>query len=497
MLKLKIVSKMINNTYKMENIKLGSGGFSEVFLGTNILTNEKVAIKRISIVQKQNTLERIKSEIDLMKKLNHINIVTYYDVIKNSNFWYIIMEYCNAGTLENVIKFNEQMSKNKARNFNREANTFYYLNQLKDALNYIRTLGFIHRDIKPSNILLTNIKNNNEYNESNNWFNKENNYYFTEKLTVKLADFGLAKHYNENSDSLLNTICGSPLYMAPELLINRKYDSKVDLWSYGVIMYEMLYGVHPNISTSIELLKYNLKFKNINFDSNEKFTPYCFDILSRLLSKDPISRIDWYNFFNHEWFTFWRDNIDKDYESIVNNIESISINFSGNKSKNISKFITDKSNKEDDSIRDIYNETESMSPSRSSNYLRSPLGYSNLSKMKFSIYNPNLKIGTYQDYPSSYPPNRYINTLSKVNNSSNSYSNTDTNIYNSNPKNNSDNLQLFEELMDNSNDKNTNISDIYIKDIVETSENNETNIRNDTQNIHYISSYPILIKRKN
>ncbi|MEM3062880.1 MAG: protein kinase [Nitrososphaerota archaeon] len=382
--------EVIDNKYRLENVKLGTGGFSEVFLGTNIVTDQKVAIKRIPLTQKQNVLEKISLEIDLMQKMDHVNIVTYYDVVRTNNYWYIIMEYCDAGTLEDVIRFNDRMAKKKSANFNREANVYYYLNQLKEALSYIRKRGLIHRDIKPSNVLLTKTAKNmcTSFGESDTIFkcdkDEQPNYYFTEKIIVKLADFGLAKEYGEDENRMLHTICGSPLYMAPELLFDMRYNSKADLWSYGIIMYEMLFGTHPNCASSLEKLKQNLRLREIDFHLAENFTPYCFDILARLLTKDPRMRIEWEDFFNHKWFAFWKNLYDREGDLIVKNVNILKM-----ESRKIS--------------------TSPLSLGNSPSC--SPLGYSNLSRMKFSTYDPNIKMGTYRDYPSSYPPNR-INSSS-------------------------------------------------------------------------------------
>ena len=302
--------EIINNKYKVDKIKLGSGGFSEVFLGTDITTDQQVAIKNVSLLQKslqeEDMLNKLKFEIDLMQKLDHPNIVNYYDVVKTNTNWYIVMEYCNVGTLGDLITFNE-VSNKKIINFNRETNTYYYLNQLKNALSYIRRLGYIHRDIKPMNVLLTKPNINNiVFDRKPVSIDKNLNY--SENLIVKLADFGLAKYYTENDESLMNTICGSPLYMAPELILDRKYNSKADLWSFGIIMYQLLFGVHPNNANSFSQLINNLKQKNINFHLSKNFTPSCFDLLTKLLINDPDERIDWVNFVNHEWFLHYPNN---------------------------------------------------------------------------------------------------------------------------------------------------------------------------------------------
>ena len=395
------------NKYRIENVKLGSGGFSDVFLGTNLETNEKVAVKKISLTQKKNILEKLKLETELMQKFNHPNVVTYYDVIKTDDYWYIVMEYCNAGTLDDVIKFNENMSKKKSLDFNRELNTYYYLNQLKDALNYIRKQRYIHRDIKPMNILLTRSKNlKSSFLESDTIFksadNMEINYNFSENLVVKLADFGLARYYKDNEDmsNLNNTICGTPLYMAPEMLLNAQYNSKADLWSYGVIMYQLLFGTHPNRVTSLEHLKNSLRSKPIDFHTHKNFTPHCFDILKKLLTKDYKKRIDWNNFFVHKWFSFWKENnsdkiIFRDLDLSCSSESLFGSNaWQGDGQTEITEI---QSEDEQEKYRSGF---ASISPP---NALQ--LGSSNLSKMRLtSVHRSTSKMAAQNDYPSSYPP---------------------------------------------------------------------------------------------
>lgn len=313
--------EIIHNRYRIEKHKLGSGSFSVVYMGTDLQLNRKVAIKQIQLAGKSDIISKVTPEVEIMKKLDHVNIVRYYDVCELSDYLYIVMEHCNAGSLQNVITFNDREGIKK--DFNREANTYYFMNQLKDALNYIRSEGYVHRDIKPMNVLLTkeaNLSNSidTDCGDLNILFeNKQNISVFVNsdldctkpninyKLVVKLADFGLARQHIDNEDSLLKTYCGSPKYMGPELLLDMKYNSKTDLWSYGVIMYEMLFGVGPIEARTIEDLKRQLRKKDINFHLNKKYTPNCFDLLTKLLVKDYESRIDWVSFFSHPWFTWW------------------------------------------------------------------------------------------------------------------------------------------------------------------------------------------------
>lgn len=420
--------KTLNNKYELGNILLGSGGFSEVYLGTHIATKQTVAIKKVNLHQndlsEQQVLEKLKFETQIMQNLQHPNIVNFYDVVKTSKSWFIIMEYCNIGTLEDVIKYNEQMSKKKSINFSREGNTFYYLNQLKDALAYIRKRGYIHRDIKPANVLLVTSMpldekvsdnaflidsgllfksheqlDNQSFETKFEEFDKEEpNYSWEEKIVVKLADFGLAKSYAENDSSMMNTMCGSPLYMAPELLLKQKYNSKADLWSFGIIMYQMLFGVRPNEPKTIQQLIQNIKSKKIDFHLNKNFTPSCFDLITKLLDKDSESRINWNNFFNHEWFTYW-ENQNGDYNKIYmqeNRMDpptgSLAIKESIFTHSKPIQINTD--NK-------IKNSVDNLSPLGSSNLSKMRAGYTGSTDTKYYPYG-NRALGSYEDYPASY-----------------------------------------------------------------------------------------------
>lgn len=433
-----IFTKITGNKYKIENIELGSGAYGVVFLGENIEIsdslpainklndtlaqkqnpsncqeknsnlnniNKFVAIKKVSLIQKkvgkEDVLSILSTEIKIMKKMNHINIIEFKDVFKTELFWYIIMEYCNAGTLENVIIYNEKPNKNIIT-FNREANTYYYMNQLKDALNYIRCLGYIHRDIKPMNVLLTETISNVVP------LKKRENFYYTENLIVKLADFGLARYYDETGNSLAKTICGSPMYMAPEIIIDREYNSKVDLWSFGTILYQMSFGTLPNEATSLTQLVAKLKSKRIDFSLNKNLSPECLDLTTKLLNKNSQDRISWDIFFNHKWFLKWKDLIQSNNNSrptlIVKNrnpsvqipkkSEPIKITNDYKQSKHMD--FSQEWNKSTE-LKEIYNNSVSQ--------YDSPKGFSNLTRMKIdNTYSQNTKFFTYSNQTNAYSP---------------------------------------------------------------------------------------------
>ena len=209
-------------SYKMNRDKsseLGRGSFSIVYVGINYLDQDyikkgdKVAIKIIKTNNlTKKALEILEDEISIMNLIKsnpHPNIVQCFDIIRSQNEVFIIMEYCDSGDLMTIIK---RPIKEKYAQF--------YFCQLANGLKYLDNHSIIHRDIKPKNILLTN-----------------------NRRVLKIADFGLAKRISDIS--LNETICGSPLYMAPEIMNNSPYNNQTDLWSIGMILFEMLYGLHP------------------------------------------------------------------------------------------------------------------------------------------------------------------------------------------------------------------------------------------------------------
>lgn len=362
----------IIDNYKIYSTVLGSGSFSTVFLGLQISTGISVAVKKIDL-SKQKDLDRIMIEIDIMKKMNHPHIITYYDVIKKPDYWYIIMEHCNYGTLEDVIKYNKKLTDSFGdTTINLEYEAHYYLNQLKNALNYIRKLGYVHRDIKPQNILLVNnsqdpvkgfVDLNLDLLFDSDLGSNQKNYHSGQKLIVKLADFGLAK-YTDTKDLMSKTICGTPFYMAPELLIDGEYNSKVDLWSFGVIMYEMLFHTYPIEATTLAQLKIKMQKLDINFHI-DGLTKKCFDLLIRLLNKNHKVRINWEDFFNHEWFMHWKQASEPNF-AVSNETGSL----------------------------ELMNGSADSIPRRSIS--------SGLSRMKFTRYDTNNIPGTYGDFISEF-----------------------------------------------------------------------------------------------
>jgi serine/threonine protein kinase len=253
---------------------IGKGAFSKVYKGFNSETDELIAIKIIDKIQLKPELHnRIQGEIKLLVELQHPHIVEFKTFLEDEDCFYLILEYCAAGDLSMVIKREGFLSETTARK---------YMQQFASALRYLKNKNILHRDLKPQNLLLTG------------------------NGQLKMTDFNFARELYETD--LAETMCGSPLYMAPEIISGWKssdsqsYTVKADLWSVGMIMYEMVYGCHPyaDAKNVMELVK---KITNEPIEYNSKVSADCNHLLKGLLQRKPESRFGWEQFFSHAWLS--------------------------------------------------------------------------------------------------------------------------------------------------------------------------------------------------
>ena len=273
--------------------ELGSGAFSRVYKG--IYDNKEVAIKIIKIRNlSEKVIKQLKLELKIIKiimKNPHINLLQYYAVESHPNLILIIMEKCDGSELTTFI--------------NKGINEIYIKNIIKQLINvylYLLNLSIIHRDIKPANILV----------------NKNG--------TIKLIDFGLSKILNTD---LTSTMCGSPLYMAPEILYKQDYDSTSDIWSMGILLYELIYGFTPfGKSKNISNLKYEIIKNTIPFpiynNKNNRISENCINFMKSLLNIYADKRLNWENISNNKWLSCNYNNLKE--TTIINNYTNASVN---------------------------------------------------------------------------------------------------------------------------------------------------------------------------
>ncbi|KAJ3450205.1 receptor for activated protein kinase c rack1 [Anaeramoeba flamelloides] len=291
----------VHQTKEKQNIiiekKIGRGSYAIVYKGKIKSTGQVCAIKVIDLSQRNINLRHIKREIKLMESMDHPNIVKLYEAYRIKNHLYLVMEYCDRGDLEKEIETRSHFDESSAKKI------FF---QIVSALKYMHGKSLIHRDIKPQNILLCSpkCKTKKREKQKNNKNEEKNN--FEDDLIVKIADFGLAREAPNNAVDLKYTKCGTPLYMAPEILGGKNYSPKVDIWSSGAVLYQMLTGKAPFIAFDINDLKqqyfeYDLNKKSQTFPKNIKISRKAKHYINSMLQINPINRISFENFVNHEF----------------------------------------------------------------------------------------------------------------------------------------------------------------------------------------------------
>lgn len=249
---------------------LGQGTFAKVYYARSIQTQESVAIKMIDKekVLRVGLMNQIKREISVMRLVRHPNIVKLYEVMATKTKIYFVMEYAKGGELFNKV------SKGKLK----EDVARKYFQQLINAVDFCHSRGVYHRDLKPENLLLDENEN------------------------LKISDFGLsASAESKHQDGLLHTTCGTPAYVAPEVINRKGYDgAKADTWSCGVILYVLMAGYLPFHDSN--LMEMYRKIGKAEFKCPSWFPPEVRRLLSRMLDPNPNTRISIAKIKEYPWF---------------------------------------------------------------------------------------------------------------------------------------------------------------------------------------------------
>lgn len=249
---------------------LGHGTFAKVYHARNLKTNQSVAVKIIDKgkVMEAGLMNQIKREISVMRLVKHPNVVRLYEVMANKTNIYFAMEYIKGGELfDKVAK--GRLKEDAARK---------YFQQLISAVDFCHSRGVCHRDLKPENLLID------------------------ESGKLKVSDFGLsAVSESRRQDGLLHTMCGTPAYVAPEVINTKGYDGvKADIWSCGVILFVLLAAYLPFYDAN--LMNMYKKISKGTFKCPQWFSPEVKGLIFRILDTNPNTRITAPEIMQHSWF---------------------------------------------------------------------------------------------------------------------------------------------------------------------------------------------------
>uniref|UniRef100_A0A8C5EYE6 Protein kinase domain-containing protein n=1 Tax=Gouania willdenowi TaxID=441366 RepID=A0A8C5EYE6_GOUWI len=245
--------------------------FSEVVLAQEKQTSRMFAVKCIPKKALKGKESSIENEIAVLRKIKHENIVALEDIYESPDHLYLIMQLVSGGELfDRIVE----------KGFYTEKDASTLIRQVLDAVNYLHRMGIVHRDLKPENLL---------------YFNP------LDESKIMISDFGLSKM--EGSGDVMSTACGTPGYVAPEVLAQKPYSKAVDCWSIGVIAYILLCGYPPFYDENDSKLFEQILRADYEFDAPywDDISDSAKDFISNLMEKDPAKRITCEQALRHPW----------------------------------------------------------------------------------------------------------------------------------------------------------------------------------------------------
>ena len=262
----------IENDFELiGNKPIGNGAFGKVWKVIHINTKKEYCIKILNKrdIIEQKLIKQLNKELSIMYEINHPHSIKLVNHFEDDKKIYMIMEYANNGNLFSYMK------KNKLNN----ETIIQFLRETISIVKYLHSLNIIHRDIKPENLLLDN------------------------NFRIKLCDYGWATHYNNNEH--INTFCGTPEYVAPEIIKKEFYDEKIDIWSIGVLLFEMICNYSPfsdknNNERFKNIIKGKINWpKNINFKAKK--------LIEKILKINPNERLSLNDILNDDFVIEYKE----------------------------------------------------------------------------------------------------------------------------------------------------------------------------------------------
>ena len=309
--------------------ELGNGSFGRVYLVTHKKTKVQYAIKAIDKQNKTNIEEKpyFRREIEIMYKIHHPNVVKLFGHFEDDHYCYFIMEYISKGNIYQLIP----------KDRHRRLSTQVVASLMKDVISAVYFLHhmnppIIHRDIKPENVLLA------------------------EGLVAKLTDFGWS-NYMEGAEKRM-TVCGTPIYLAPEIINETGHDEKVDIWCIGVLLFELCSGTVPFQGNDLESLKQNIRHmkimwpRDINMDAK--------NLISQILKYEASQRIGLIEILNHPFFTKFYPNAAQNLIKPDDNLVYVPYIVSKDNPKNYNPIHINSNNNSSENLNNINNNNNNI-----------------------------------------------------------------------------------------------------------------------------------------
>ncbi|KAG7468460.1 hypothetical protein MATL_G00143490 [Megalops atlanticus] len=262
--------------------KLGQGSFGVVYEATHNETKKTWAIKKVNREKAGSSgVKLLEREVSILKRVNHKHIIHLEEVFETPQRMYLVTELCEGGELKEILK--------KRRSFSEEE-TRHIIHSLAEATVYLHRKDIVHRDLKLENILVKSLYNGEE----------------NELLHIKVTDFGLSvQKGGMGSKTMMQSTCGTPIYMAPEVIDGHDYSQQCDVWSIGVIMYMLLCGEPPFMSSSEDRLFDMIRRGDLTFSGPiwDSISDGAKKVLRCLLKVDPAHRITASELLDNPWIT--------------------------------------------------------------------------------------------------------------------------------------------------------------------------------------------------
>jgi len=226
-------------------------------------------ILKKSVIAARGEVEHTRTEKSVLSKLNHPFLAKLHWSFQSEEHLYLVMDFVNGGELFHHLVIEKRFTEERAK---------FYAAEIVSGIEYLHNEGIIYRDLKPENLLLSHTGH------------------------IVMTDFGLSKEGLHAEDARTGTFCGTPEYLAPEIIKGDEYTKAIDWWSVGTLVYEMLTGLPPFYSEDVENMYQKIMTTDIDF-SKTNFSPEAQDLVKKFLNRDPVQRLqDPQDIRHHPWF---------------------------------------------------------------------------------------------------------------------------------------------------------------------------------------------------